>query len=243
VRGVGLSAEPGERIALVGPNGAGKSTLIGLLAGGRPTAGEVRLDDGPLPDPRALARRRAVMEQHPSLTFPFRVEEVVALGRLPWDQGHGPALVWAEERAGTGTLRERRWDSLSGGERQRVQLARVLAQLGPPPWERAPVLLLDEPTSALDPAHATALLTTAAWLGAQGALVIAALHDLPLAGAWASRVVVLADGAVVADGPPDDVLRPELLREVYGVEAEVIAHPRTGRPVLLPYPTRFEEEP
>jgi iron complex transport system ATP-binding protein len=121
----------------------------------------------------------------------------------------------------------RTYSTLSGGERARAALARVLAQ-------RTPILLLDEPTAALDLRHQDLVLSVAVARAAAGAGVLAVLHDLNLAAAYADRVAVVADGRLRACGPPVEVLTSELLTEVYQREVEVLAHPRSGRPLVLP---------
>lgn len=182
--------------------------------------------------PRELAVRRSVLPQHTSVAFPFTVAQVVAMGRVPWA---GTAQAAEDETAVAAAMAEtevtefagRTFGTLSGGERARVALARVLAQ-------RTPVLLLDEPTAALDLRHQDLVLSVAAARAASGCGVLAVLHDLNLAAAYADRVAVGADGRLVACGPPAEVLTAELLTGVYHREVEVVAHPRTGAPLVLP---------
>jgi iron complex transport system ATP-binding protein len=215
---IDLSVAPGEHVALIGPNGSGKTTLLRALAGiVRPDAGEV-LPAGALARDE-VARRIAFLPQEEHWEFPFPVEEVVACGRY----AHAPGLFresiedlaavdTALAAAGVALLRRRPITELSGGERRRAMLARALAQ-------RAGALLLDEPTSALDLEHRHAI------LGALRALrgsVVLATHDLDAAAACASRIVVLAGGRIVADGPPIEVLTEALLREVFRVEARIL---------------------
>lgn len=222
LRDVSLTATPGRLLVLVGPNGAGKSTLLSALAGLlRPDQGQVTLDHRRLDqwDPRALARRRAMLSQRVDLTFGFTVDEVVHLGRSP----HVPNAA-ADERivdaalraAHAWGLRGRRYTGLSGGERQRVQLARVLAQI----WEGAEAggwLLLDEPEAGLDIAHQHFILRRARACAAAGFGVIAVLHDLNLAARYADEVAVLADGALLRHAEPEEALDPVLLSGVYGI--------------------------
>ncbi|GCE76326.1 heme ABC transporter ATP-binding protein [Cellulomonas biazotea] len=243
--GVDLDVRAGEVVALVGPNGAGKSTLLGVLAGDpRPDRGQVLLDDvdvrrRPLAE---LARRRAVMPQEHRVSFPFRVREVVAMGRHPW---RGTAREDADERvvqaamddADVLALADRTHPTLSGGERARVAFARALAQEGA-------VLLLDEPTAALDVRHQEAVLGRARAAARDGAGVVVVLHDLTLAAAYADRVVVLDHGRVRADGPPRDVLTAALLSDVYRHPVEVVerpgAAPGSAELVVLPVRTTAE---
>ncbi|MFH8785375.1 heme ABC transporter ATP-binding protein [Streptomyces roseoverticillatus] len=234
--GVDLGVAAGEVLALVGPNGAGKSTLLAALAHDLPAAaGEVRIDGEPAAAWSAaeLALRRAVLPQSAELSFPFPVEEVVRMGRAPWagtpaegedDAAVGEAMAAAEV---TG-FASRPFAALSGGERARVALARVLAQ-------RTPLLLLDEPTAALDLRHQELVLRICRERAAAGAAVVVVLHDLGLAGAYADRVAVLHGGQVAAEGPPARVLEAELLTRVYLQPVEVIDHPRTGEPLVIPW--------
>ncbi|MFI2072361.1 MULTISPECIES: heme ABC transporter ATP-binding protein [Streptomyces] len=233
--GVCLSVAAGEVVALVGPNGAGKSTLLAALAHDLPAAeGEVRIDGGPAGGWSAgeLALRRAVLPQAAELSFPFTAGEVVRMGRAPWagtpaedeDDAAVEAAMAATEAAG---FVSRPFAALSGGERARVALARVLAQ-------RAPLLLLDEPTAALDLRHQELVLRVCRERAVAGDAVVVVLHDLGLAGAYADRVVVLHEGRVVADGPPAEVYAPALLGRVYGQPVDVIDHPHTGEPLVIP---------
>ncbi|RZS44606.1 iron complex transport system ATP-binding protein [Herbihabitans rhizosphaerae] len=235
LRDVSLSLPAGEILAVVGPNGAGKSTLVGAFAGDLPvTAGTVTVDGRPVDQwrPRELALRRSVLPQHTAVAFPFTVEQVIEMGRAPWartplaaedEQAVAEAMALTEMTDFAG----RTFSTLSGGERARAALARVLAQ-------RTPILLLDEPTAALDLRHQDLVLTAAANRAATGCAVLAVLHDLNLAAAYADQVAVVADGRVRACGPPSTVLTSELLTEVYHREVEVMAHPRSGTPLVLP---------
>jgi iron complex transport system ATP-binding protein len=232
---VDLEARVGEVVALVGPNGAGKSTLLNVLTGDiRPVAGTVRVDGAPLRswNHRELAQRRAVLPQQVNVSFPFLVDDVVRMGRSPWQRTLYEEVddtVVAEALVETDVveLAAYQFSWLSGGERARVALARVLAQ-------RTQLLLLDEPTAALDLRHQELVLRVVRRRVASGDGAVVVLHDLGLAGAHADRVVILAGGRVVANGPPADVLTPSLLSEVYQHEIEVLPHPHTGEPLVLP---------
>ncbi|GHB25886.1 hemin import ATP-binding protein HmuV [Streptomyces xanthochromogenes] len=233
--GVGIQVRTGEVVALVGPNGAGKSTLLAALAGDAAAAsGTVRIDERPLADRPAseLALRRAVLPQQAALSFPFPVEEVVRMGRAPWAgtvrEGEDDAVV-AEAMAATEVagFARRPFDALSGGERARVALARVLAQ-------RAPVLLLDEPTAALDLRHQELVLRICRERARAGDAVVVVLHDLGLAAAYADRIAVLHEGRLAAEGPPREVLTEELIGRVYRQPVDVLPHPGTGSPLVVP---------
>jgi iron complex transport system ATP-binding protein len=228
-----LDAVQGEVLALVGPNGAGKSTLLSVLSGERhPDTGSITLDDRPLASysPLELARRRSVLTQENTLSFPFRVREVLEMGRSPWARtpqlaDDDRALARAAERADVAGLLHRRFTELSGGERARVSLARVLAQ-------DTAIVLLDEPTAALDLRHQEDVLRVARELAADGRAVVVVLHDLSLAGAVADRVGLLAAGRLVALGPPAKVLTASGLSKVYGVKVEVFE--RDGTLLVVP---------
>ncbi len=236
---VDLSVRAGQVVALVGPNGAGKSTLLGVLAGDRnPDAGAVTLDGHPLVEwnGRERALRRGVLLQQVTLTFPFTVLQVVQMGRSPWlgtelEDDDEAAVAAAMTDTDTAEFALRLFNSLSGGERARAALARVLAQ-------RAGALLLDEPTAALDIAHQEQVLTLARLRAAQGDAVVVVMHDLGLAAAYADEVVVLSHGRVRAAGAPREVFTAELLSEVYDHPIEVLAHPRTGGLLVLPWRDR-----
>lgn len=237
VHEVDLQVAPGEVLAVLGPNGAGKSTLLDALAGSlAPAAGTVSLSGRPLSAwaPRELARHRAVLPQSSTLSFPFDVRDVVALGRAPHRDGDSRDIVLAcLDEAGIRHLAHRSYARLSGGEQQRVHLARVLAQLVSPARPR--FLLLDEPVNHLDPAHQHHVLAVARRLALfEHVGVVAVLHDLNLASAYADRLAVLVDGRLVACGPPDRVLTAPLLRQAFGLDAEII-HP-FDRPQVLVRP-------
>lgn len=242
VREVTLDLAPGEVLAVVGPNGAGKSTLCGLLAGDiTPTEGEVEVCGRLVRalSPAALARLRSMLSQHTYLRFPFTAREVTLMGRHPhvsrWRSPVESDFAMAEhamESTQVLHLAERIYPTLSGGEQRRVSLARVLAQ-------DTPVVLLDEPTSALDIGHQQLVMTLCRRLADDGRAVLAVLHDLNLAGAFADRIMVMSEGQVVASGAPEEVLCPELLSAVFNQPVMVVPHPQTNKPVVL---AAFEEE-
>ncbi|WP_117236989.1 heme ABC transporter ATP-binding protein [Thermus sediminis] len=230
VEGVDLKLPAGSLVVLLGPNGAGKSTLLRLLGGEwAPSKGEVRLGEKSLRayTPRELALMRAFLPQHRGVAFPYTAWEVVALGRLPHGRGPKEAerVAWALAQTGALHLAHRPYPSLSGGERARVDLARVLAQ-------DTPVLLLDEPTNHLDPKQQLEVMALCRRLARGGRLVLSALHDLSLAALFADWLVFLKGGRLLAHGPPSELLRPELLQEVYEVPFEVLWH--RGRPLAFP---------
>ncbi len=234
-RGVTASFVAGELVAIVGPNGAGKSSLLALLAGDiEPTEGSVRLAGRSIAEysPVELARLRAMLTQSNSVAFSFTVEEVVTMGRFPWqgkkesddDEAVIKSVMTACEVAHLDT---RRITKLSGGELARVGLARVLAQ-------STPLILLDEPTAALDVKHQELVMEILRERVAQGALVVVVMHDLEAAAAIASRVILMCDGEVVADGSPSDVLSSSVLSDVYDHPIDVKTDPVTGHLDIRP---------
>ncbi|HYL39975.1 MAG TPA: ABC transporter ATP-binding protein [Candidatus Binatus sp.] len=236
LRDVTLEIASGERVALIGPNGAGKSTFLRALAGLLvPSAGTVELDGRPVAslDRPSIARRLAVVPQLPSLPFATTVEQVVALGRLPHEhpiRGLRPAdraaVAEAIERVGVGHLLGRDARELSLGERQLVLLAMAVAQA-------APVLVLDEPTVHLDLRHQVEVMELLVDLNERdGTTILAVLHDLALAAHFFPRLVLLDRGRVVADGPADEVLGPDRIREVFGVDPAVVPVLATVRSAL-----------
>ncbi len=226
LRDVSFRLDPGERVALIGPNGAGKSTLLRVLAGTlKPTTGRVALCGTPLAslERSEVARRLAVVPQQAALPFAMLVEEVVALGRLPHEaplRGTRPAdraaVAAAIDRVGLGHLMGRDARELSLGERQLVLLALAVAQ-------EAPVLLLDEPTVHLDLRHQVEAMELLQDLNERdGTAMVAVLHDLGLASHFFPRLVLIAQGRILADGTPDQVLTDERIRDVFNVNPALV---------------------
>lgn len=236
LRDVSLRIEGGETVAIVGPNGAGKSTLMRILSGDhRPSTGEARLFGEPIASlaPEILSMRRAMLSQHVQVTFPFSVAEIVAMGghNAPASEVRPLALDALEEVELAG-FADRDITTLSGGEQQRAHFARVLVQLAcaEAQGERG-LLLLDEPTSSLDLRHQINLIESARRRARNGTAVVAVLHDLNLAAAFAPRILMFHRGACVGDGPPDRTVTPTTLRSVFGVEI-LHAEPTTRSAVL-----------
>jgi iron complex transport system ATP-binding protein len=240
---VSLAPDLGQVTCILGPNGAGKSTLLKALAGAlRPSAGEVMFAGRPIRtwSSGELARRRAVLSQTTALSFPFRVIEVVRLGRSP-HAGRVPRraderiVETALEAVDATSLADRRYPTLSGGEQQRVQLARVLAQvLDDKGRFDGRWLMLDEPTSSLDLIHQHHVLALARQVAASGGGVIAILHDLNLAAAVANQLCLLQGGRVAAVGRVDETLKPGLVEAVFGIRARIIDHPDAPIPLVVP---------
>lgn len=233
IREADLALLRGEFAGLIGPNGAGKTTLLKALAGRmRPEVGEVLLEGRPMAQRprREVARMLAVVPQLSTPPFEFTVREIVAMGRTPHLsrlQGERAEDREAIERAlaltDTGVLADRPVTELSGGEFQRVVIARALAQ-------EAPVMLLDEPAAHLDLGHQAAIFDLLVRLNREeGRSILCVSHDLNLAAQYCDRLIVLAGGATVAEGPPEDVLTEERIADLYGARVQVDVGPH-GRP-------------
>jgi iron complex transport system ATP-binding protein len=243
---VSLEVRPNELLAVVGPNGAGKSTLLKVLAGELvPTAGQLFLHERQLQrwKPLELAKHRAVLPQDSSLEFAFTAFEVVLLGRNPFIQlresRHDLEVVKAAlKMTATDHLSERLYPTLSGGERQRVQLARVLAQVWGEGQLKNRFLLLDEPVSSLDVLHQHETLAVAKGLAQAGVGVLAVLHDLGLAAAYADRMAVLSGGRLLVCDTPRVVLNSALIRNVFGVSAEIRSTSGVLRVDTMPFAAR-----
>jgi iron complex transport system ATP-binding protein len=236
LRNVDLTVAAGDLLALVGPNGSGKSTLLAICTGYlSPTDGEVTLLDRRLQNTPAGDRARVVawLPQELPTAPGYTVRQVVLLGRYSRLTGFGsysPADDAAADdalaRCGIEHLEKRPVNELSGGERQRVFLAQALAQ-------GARLMLLDEPTNHLDPASLSYLLNLLRSLTDEGVAVLMVTHDLNLAARYAERIVLLHEGRVVAEGGPEEVVRPDFLRDVYGADLTVVRHPADGKPQIL----------
>ena len=235
LHGVDLTVPAGSWVSLVGPNGSGKTTLMFALAGLIGSTGHVEIEGM---TPRGVGRRRlartvAMMPQRPVVPDGVTARELISLGRTPHIPRFGTEsasdVVVVDtiiHRLDLHDLSGRIATTLSGGELQRVVLARALAQ-------QPRVLLLDEPTSALDIGHQQQVLDLVDELRREtGLTVVAAMHDLTSAAQYGERLALLADGRVVADGPPGAVLTGERIAQVYGARVEVVA--RADGPAVLP---------
>ncbi len=198
----------------------------------RPTAGRIELDGRELHavPTRELARMRSVLTQENTVSFPFLVSEVVAMGRAPWagtiegrDDWH--AVLDALDAADVRHLATRRYTALSGGEKARVSLARVLAQ-------QTPIVFLDEPTASLDLRHQEDVMRLGRRMADDGRAVVVVVHDLSLAAAYADRLAIIAAGRLEAVGSPREVLSEERVERVYGLPVEL--HLVNDRPVIVP---------
>lgn len=229
INGVSLTVADDEVVGILGPNGSGKTTLLRLLSGAlRPASGVVRVGPSDLTSlsARVRARQIAVVPQETSLTFDYTVLEIVLMGRYPHlgaFEVEGPGDLASAERAlaatGTTSFAGRPFRTLSGGEKQRVVIASALAQLdsGRGDTTSGSLLLLDEPTASLDLKYQFEVAAVLRRLRGSGITILLSTHDLRFAATLCTRIVLLSDGAILAQGPPADVLTPELVGRLFDV--------------------------
>ncbi|RWR05724.1 ABC transporter ATP-binding protein [Paenirhodobacter populi] len=232
-----LGIRDGAFTAIVGPNACGKSTLLRALSRLLPPeSGRIILDGKAISDlpTREVARRVGLLPQSPAAPDGVAVADLVARGRFPhqsllrqWSPADEAAVGSAMEATGIADLASRPVAELSGGQRQRVWIAMALAQ-------ETPILLLDEPTTWLDIVHQVELLELLSELNRQGRTIVTVLHELNLAFRYASHLVAMRDGAIVAEGKPEQIVTEDLVREVFGLSALVMPDPLTGRPMVIP---------
>ncbi len=238
VHDLDLVVPSGQITAVVGANGCGKSTLLRALARlMRPRGGSVLLDGRSIAElsTKAVAKRLGILPQSPLAPDGLAVEDLVARGRYPhqslfahWSAQDEAAVEAALDATQMTDLRDRPLDELSGGQRQRAWIAMTLAQ-------ETEILLLDEPTTFLDLAHQVEVLDLLSALVADhGRTVVMVLHDINQACRYADHVVAMRDGSIHAAGAPEDVVDGDLVQEVFGLPACVIADPVTGTPLCLP---------
>ncbi|WP_415107710.1 ABC transporter ATP-binding protein [Micropruina sp.] len=222
---------------IVGPNACGKSTLLRALSRLlTPSSGSVLLDGRAISSypAKEAARRIGLLPQTSIAPDGIRVADLVARGRFPhqrlirqWTRQDEAAVNEAMAATSVTELSGRLVDELSGGQRQRVWVAMALAQ-------QTPIVLLDEPTTFLDIAHQIDLLELLRDLNAQGRTIVAVLHDLNHAARYASHLIAMRDGAIVAEGTPHQVVTAELVEAVFSLPCRVIEDPVTGTPLVLP---------
>ncbi len=237
VHDLSVEIPEGGFTVIVGPNACGKSTLLkGFARTLRPRAGTVSLDGAPLGSfrSREVARRLAMLPQTPIAPDGITVRDLVGRGRYPhqgwlrrWSADDEHAVRDALTATDVRALADRPVSELSGGQRQRVWLAMVLAQ-------DTDLLLLDEPTTFLDIAHQYDVLDLVSLLHRDGRTLVAVLHDLTQAARYATHLIVMKEGVIVAEGAPRDILTADLIESVFGLACVVIADPETGTPLVVP---------
>lgn len=239
VSDLNLTIPVGKITALVGANGSGKTTILKTMARiMKPESGSVLLDGHSIHDQstKQVARQLAILPQNPTAPDGLTVSDLVGYGRFPHKHGFGnltaddhAVMQWAMVVTGMTEFFDRPVDHLSGGQRQRAWIAMALAQ-------QTKVLLLDEPTTFLDMAHQLEVLHLLRKLNSeQGSTIVMVVHDLNHAARYADHIVAIKDGRVVSEGSPAQVVTAAMLREVFAVEADILADPRTGLPLCLPY--------
>ncbi|MDR6433076.1 ABC transporter ATP-binding protein [Brucella pseudogrignonensis] len=236
-RDLSVSIPDASFTVIVGPNACGKSTLLRALSRLlKPSTGKIVLDGGDIASlpAKETARRLGLLPQSSIAPEGITVADLVARGRYPhqsflrqWSEADEAAVALAMASTKITELANRPVDELSGGQRQRVWIALVLAQ-------DTPILLLDEPTTYLDIAHQIELLDLLAQLNKQGRTVVAVLHELNHACRYASHLIAMRDGALIAQGKPADIVTEELVEEVFGLASVIIADPVSGTPLIVP---------
>jgi iron complex transport system ATP-binding protein len=236
-RNLSVAVPDGSFTVIVGPNACGKSTLLRALSRLLvPAAGQVILDGRSISDLAAkeVARRLGLLPQSSIAPEGITVADLVARGRYPhqsffqqWSKADEEAVITAMEATRVTDLSGRLVDELSGGQRQRVWVAMVLAQ-------ETPILLLDEPTTFLDIAHQIELMDLLADLNRQGRTVVAVLHDLNHACRYASQLIAMKDGGIVAEGKPSAIVTSELIETVFDMPSMIIPDPITNTPMVVP---------
>lgn len=234
-----MQVGPGEIMAIVGPNGAGKTTLLKAVCGDIvPTQGEIQLNGIAIDAwPRQQrARHVAVLPQLSVLNFPYTVEEVVGLGRIPHSSGariDQGIIAEAMRAMDISYLQGRLYTKLSGGEKQRTQLARVMAQIWRKDDAAQRLLLLDEPTTALDLGHQQQLMGAIVDFAKQGVAVVMVVHDINIAARYADSVTAISCGRSLAQGAVDDVMTETMLKNLFNADIRMVEDPLTKRRVVI----------
>jgi iron complex transport system ATP-binding protein len=245
VDGVSLELNQGEVLAVIGSNGAGKTTLIETIAGeikeehpNYKVAGNITFNNWSIKQwqPRDKAKHLAYLAQLSALNFPFTVEEVIELGRIPHSTGVAVDKRITEEVLSLldiAHLQTRLYTQLSGGEKQRVQIARVMSQVWREEDAENRLLILDEPTSSLDLGHQQQLISVINDFARSGVAIILVVHDVNLVSRFADQILGLCCGRVITSGKPEAVITPENMKSLYQVDVNVITHPETKKPIVV----------
>ncbi|MFF2483886.1 ABC transporter ATP-binding protein [Paenibacillus sp. NPDC058071] len=239
VQNLNVAIPQGKITALVGSNGSGKSTILKTMARlMNPAKGSVLLDGKSIhkQSTKEVAKQLAILPQNPTAPDGLTVSELVAYGRFPYQKGFGSMskedrqiVQWAIDATGMAEFAERPVDQLSGGQRQRAWIAMALAQ-------ETDILFLDEPTTFLDMAHQLEVLQLLQKLNElNNRTIVMVVHDLNHATRYAHHMIAIKKGTVVGEGSPVEVTTPEIIREVFNIEADIVPDPRTGVPLCLPF--------
>ncbi|AOK90230.1 MULTISPECIES: ABC transporter ATP-binding protein [Paenibacillus] len=239
VEDLNVEIPQGKITALVGANGSGKSTILKTMARiMNPKGGSVLLDGKSIhkQSTREVAKQLAILPQNPTAPEGLTVTELVSYGRFPYQKGFGSMkaedrkmVEWAIQVTGMSEFHDRPIDQLSGGQRQRAWIAMALAQ-------DTDILFLDEPTTFLDMAHQLEVLHLLEYLNtSEKRTIVMVVHDLNHAARYAQHMIAIKKGKAEAVGTPTEVMSPDVLREVFGIEADIVTDPRTGVPLCLPY--------
>lgn len=239
VQNLNIAIPQGKITALVGSNGSGKSTILKTMARlMNPSGGNVLLDGRSIhkQSTKEVAKQLAILPQNPTAPDGLTVSELVSYGRFPYQKGFGSMskedrsiVQWAIEATGMNEFIDRPVDHLSGGQRQRAWIALALAQ-------ETDILFLDEPTTFLDMAHQLEVLHLLQKLNEENnRTIVMVVHDLNHASRYAHHMIAIKKGTVVGEGCPTEVMTPDILREVFNIEADIIPDPRTGVPLCLPF--------
>lgn len=239
VEDLNIQIPQGKITALVGANGSGKSTILKTMARlMQPKNGQVLLDGKSIhkQSTREVAKQLAILPQNPTAPEGLTVTELVSYGRFPYQKGFGTLkaedkkiIEWAIESTRLSEFHDRPIDQLSGGQRQRAWIAMALAQ-------DTDILFLDEPTTFLDMAHQLEVLQLLEELNVTAKrTIVMVVHDLNHASRYAHHMIAIKQGQAAATGSPEEVMTPDVLREVFGIEADIVIDPRTGVPLCLPF--------
>lgn len=239
LKDININIERGKFYTILGPNGSGKTTLLRLLSKSlHMDIGEIFIDEKNLTQikPTTLAKQMAVVPQSTEIEFDFSVQDIVLMGRTPHisrfcseSEKDVEIAMTAMKCTNTWELKNKSINALSGGERQRVVVARAIAQ-------ETGIILLDEPISHLDIHHQIEIMNQLKQLNKnKNITIIAVLHDLNIAAAYADHMILMHDRRVYKDGTPEEVLTEDIIKQVYGLEVYITKNPKTGKTFIMPF--------